>query len=1821
MYDQKIPKPNTDREVSLDEWDDLVADRYQVPKNLFRAMTKQESGGDPNAVSPTGVRGRQQVTERVAKGYGLDRNDPYQQSVAAARYLRDQYDSLKDIKDDNERWLGGLAKYYGGGNAVDARSGTLSGSSVDGLSNPGEHVERVAKKWGELNRGGGQVAAPTPAPSRTLTPKRTTRTLPQPSTAPQDNPFSLSAPTGFMTAEQGARSRTLSPEAQAEANLRNAEAARYELRSAPGKASEMVKAGAMRGAQALGNMMRAAGTVTTGQTGGKPALSPETEANLQRREAAQDVITPNTAPVVRGVTSGAIQAAPALASAGAGAAAPLIMGAATQAANEDWRNQPGRALARTVAGAVVPAAAGRAVTALARPATRAAQIATGAAGGAAGNVATAAGDQAIFEGRLDPQTLAQQAVIGAGLGAATPPPRYRPRQPRGGAQTADEVFRYDAEGNEINPQLSPVPESDATARVPAKPFDPSIAAPEETLSPADIRAKFNRQGRRVLQEKIAATEPQRQTRPLRRTQGIERSEPVASPDAPTEQLTAGATSRLPQVEAAPEAPAAPRANAIRDAFRAEADAAKIEAAQLEQAGRFEEAAIKYDAAHRALTRLRRSIGNPKNEVEAGLLGQIDTEVTAAAQNRANARKGKGKGRVTAPEEVAADTAPTKGITERDLAPQRVMTETPEIAPLTPEVQPAQQPRADDRPARPTRRYSANEQARSELSPSEQLLLDRADQRPSPVAGRGLVSFSPFNDLVTNNKQVVDRLYGMDLTSPEAKPLLDQLDAYAQRRRMDPEHVENLKNYIRNDQLENAGLERRGVDPEQARTAEPTANLRRFYSEKDTLPPEASGRLSGRLPEPSRPKPAPELPYKGGSAPLDTAMPEQVPQMSGLSDEARARVARMSPQEVDAALVEAETVRNEDFRRANLSESDRALNREMFTAANERRKELVKQKLLPPKHPKQLSREQVEANQWANDPDLGAEAQAYKDEHGRFPKDLAELRRGRPRTEALPKGAAPTIQHERFGEVKVVEKASSGKLVVEDANGQTHTIKNPRTAGNRSAAYARKVNTEELSIPVAEQMGKLSESAVEPNFVTEARTRLKQASTGQIAGSGSRALFDQAIVTGYQAYKAGMQFRDWSKEVIAKAGAAVEPHLRRAWSEIQKFHRDEGGSAKVGPGPSAPQSPTAKATRDLSSIKLDTVGSGRLPRAKPRKETAAPAEEQLRRAGLKDITLDSLRAKEAERGPAESQEAAKPDGFFKSLSAYRKASMLTKPVTHITNMISNAGFQASEEVARIPAGIADMAISAVTGRRSIAGMNPKAFARSTYEAATEGVKEAKQVLKTGRSNYEITQNIELEELASKSKILNTYVNTVFRALKAEDQIFKTYAMRRSLESQARVMALNDVRQGNISRSRVKEQTKQYIDNPTSEMSTQAILDAEVATFQNDNKISSALSSARAEFGDAGNFAIDMVLPFTKTPTNIIARTLEMTPLGFGKNAMQVAKAITSKSFSEADQRAFATTFGRASVGSGLVLLGYGLAAKGMMTGLPDTDWRKRAQDESKAPHAAILDPLTDRWFSLTRLSPVGTLLAIGATLHRDMHEKLPEGKSRAGNVVGGVGQVVLDQPLLKAGKEVFDMVNEPDRTPVKAGRMAASFIPAVVDDVGNLTDKVQRKPKTFGQAIKGRVPGLRQSLEPKTNAAGQPIKTEFTDVIDPFRSRSRSQTGTDLERRMIDLNVGGLSPKQKPGEPEDVYRERVEKSRGWFQEYGAKLVSDPSFNSLTPDQQEKAIENLRQRIGAQANLTRASERGFAPSQIIRSVREGERSRARNRGKFIWTPPEE
>lgn len=75
-----------------DEYFALAAATYQVPEALLKAMAKQESGFDPNAVSSAGAIGIMQLMPATAAGLGVENPyDPKQNIMGGAKYVAQLY--------------------------------------------------------------------------------------------------------------------------------------------------------------------------------------------------------------------------------------------------------------------------------------------------------------------------------------------------------------------------------------------------------------------------------------------------------------------------------------------------------------------------------------------------------------------------------------------------------------------------------------------------------------------------------------------------------------------------------------------------------------------------------------------------------------------------------------------------------------------------------------------------------------------------------------------------------------------------------------------------------------------------------------------------------------------------------------------------------------------------------------------------------------------------------------------------------------------------------------------------------------------------------------------------------------------------------------------------------------------------------------------------------------------------------------------------------------------------------------------------------------------------------------------------------------------------------------------------------------------------------------------------------------------------------------------------------------------------------------------------------------------------------------------------
>jgi hypothetical protein len=93
-----------------------AASKYDIPEDLFLRLIQQESGWNPNAVSPKGATGLAQLMPATARVLGVDIGDPEQNLDGGARYLRAMYDKFGS-------WRLALAAYNAGPAAVEQHGG------------------------------------------------------------------------------------------------------------------------------------------------------------------------------------------------------------------------------------------------------------------------------------------------------------------------------------------------------------------------------------------------------------------------------------------------------------------------------------------------------------------------------------------------------------------------------------------------------------------------------------------------------------------------------------------------------------------------------------------------------------------------------------------------------------------------------------------------------------------------------------------------------------------------------------------------------------------------------------------------------------------------------------------------------------------------------------------------------------------------------------------------------------------------------------------------------------------------------------------------------------------------------------------------------------------------------------------------------------------------------------------------------------------------------------------------------------------------------------------------------------------------------------------------------------------------------------------------------------------------------------------------------------------------------------------------------------------------------------------------------------------
>lgn len=554
----------------------------------------------------------------------------------------------------------------------------------------------------------------------------------------------------------------------------------------------------------------------------------------------------------------------------------------------------------------------------------------------------------------------------------------------------------------------------------------------------------------------------------------------------------------------------------------------------------------------------------------------------------------------------------------------------------------------------------------------------------------------------------------------------------------------------------------------------------------------------------------------------------------------------------------------------------------------------------------------------------------------------------------------------------------------------------------------------------------------------------------------------------------------------------------------------------------------------------------------------------------------------------------PQSAVSNLISVWKAGLLSGTKTQGGNFLSNATFGALKKISDVPASIVDTAMSLATGKRS------KSFTLKGITSGTaQGVKSGLKTLRTGSDPRDITQIGKYEipaEINFKNpivqKIVGTPANLVFRGMKAADQPFYFAALKNNLADLAKVEAKNQGIKGAEARQFVTDAIK----NPDEAMLQTATDAANKAVLGFDTFASKAVGGFKqgiehSGFTDTGKAvargAVDIIAPFTRVPSAFISRVIDYTPVGIIKTiGSQVAKK-------EFNQRQLAEAIGEATTGSALVYLGSQLAQSGKLSGDYPTDAKTQAiwKAEGITPNSVKID---GQWINLNYLGPIGLLFGAGKNI---VDAGTTGDRNQAAAAVAGLGKGLLGQSFLQGFSGFSDAIKDPQRNLQSfINSQAGSIVPSAVNDIGNLSDTMQRQVNSPGEAVKARIPGLRQDLIPKIDAFGNDLlqASGSTDAaINPLKpsDAKTSELLNELDRLNADgekvfptvkkvIGQGSTATRLTPAQQ----RERQQYVGTNLQALWTEIIKDPSYSTLSVDEQKKVLSNALSDVNSAADRT-------------------------------------
>ncbi len=502
----------------------------------------------------------------------------------------------------------------------------------------------------------------------------------------------------------------------------------------------------------------------------------------------------------------------------------------------------------------------------------------------------------------------------------------------------------------------------------------------------------------------------------------------------------------------------------------------------------------------------------------------------------------------------------------------------------------------------------------------------------------------------------------------------------------------------------------------------------------------------------------------------------------------------------------------------------------------------------------------------------------------------------------------------------------------------------------------------------------------------------------------------------------------------------------------------------------------------------------------------------------------------------------PSTFREKADAWRYLSMLGNPTTHVRNLAGNAIQLGARTVKNtIGALIEPMVVRDSSQRtksvvgRSGADAKLRQWAKEQYAADQQSAMGGGKYSEYNASG--IAREIEEKRRAQvfgKSgvgKAVNAASRWNTAALDRGDVLFNRPAYVESFAQALKAKGVTAEEAQSGAKPELVAAAREY-----------AINEAQKATYRNTTDLSELLARAGHYQGDnkaakALSIAYDAVMPFRKTPANILTTGLDYSPVGIAKAVKQAAVDVKSGKATAADA---VDSLCEGLTGTGILALGAYLASEGLLNLRAGDDDDEEAFNKTLGHQDYALE-LGGRSYTLDWAVPAAIPLFAGAAL--------VEGGMDFGGLmdaVSNIGDVVLETSMLSTFNDIIRNISYADNPMASAvGRVASSyasqFLPTVGGKVASALDdtvresyvergisQIERDAKYFGQTVLRKTPFAREAMQPSIDmwgeevSNGDPLLRIIQNSVSPSTVKEiKNDAVTQEVRRLYEATGEGL----------------------------------------------------------------------------------------------------